>query len=171
MTETYRMGGSDYPCLPPKTCPDCLARSALASELTEHEAQRLYDIATIKALAKGDVLISQNEIDNHLYVVSRGELDVVRDDGTQQEIQLARIGPGTVTGELAFLDGLKRTATVRAATDECCVIGLESEKLEKILNTDSRLVYKVMRAILRAAHHTVGKMDKTYSDVIRYIQQ
>jgi CRP/FNR family cyclic AMP-dependent transcriptional regulator len=81
-----------------------------------------------------------------------------------------RLGPGTITGELAFLDGLKRTATVRAATDDNCVIELARENLESMLEADPRLVYKVMRAILRSAHKTIGTMDRTYIDLMSYVQ-
>jgi hypothetical protein len=38
------------------------------------------------------------------------------------------------------------------------------------LEADPRLVYKIMRAILRSAHKTVGAMDRTYVDMISYIQ-
>jgi CRP-like cAMP-binding protein len=73
-------------------------------------------------------------------------------------------------GELAFLDGaLKRTASAQAATDGCCVIALRREELESLLLVDPSLVYKVMRAIVRSAHGTVGTMDNVYSDLMHYI--
>jgi hypothetical protein len=72
--------------------------------------------------------------------------------------------------ELNYRDGLKRTATVRAATDECCVIELERENVESMLPVEPHLVYKVMRAIIRSAHRTVSTMDKTYLDLMSYIQ-
>jgi CRP-like cAMP-binding protein len=71
---------------------------------------------------------------------------------------------------LAFLDGLERTATVTAAEDGACVIALRRTGLESMLSADPHLVYSVMRAILRSAHRTVGKMDATYLDMMRYIQ-
>ena len=94
----------------------------------------------------------------------------MRGESANREVPLVRLGAGTITGELAFLDGLKRTATVRAATDNCCVMTLEREKVESILEVNPRLVYKIMRAILRSAHRTVGTMDKTYTDLMHYIQ-
>jgi CRP-like cAMP-binding protein len=70
---------------------------------------------------------------------------------------------------LAFLDGLKRTATVKVANNECCVIALRRQQLESLLSVDPSLVYKVMRAVVRSAHRTVNKMDATYTDLMRYI--
>jgi CRP-like cAMP-binding protein len=70
---------------------------------------------------------------------------------------------------LAFLDGLKRTATVKAVNNESCVIALRRQQLESLLSVDPSLVYKVMRAVVRSAHRTVNQMDATYTDLMRYI--
>jgi CRP/FNR family cyclic AMP-dependent transcriptional regulator len=142
----------------------------LSAELTDNEIEDLFKISEVRRLSKGEVLISEGDHANRLYSIAKGFLAVMRGASADREIELARLGPGTITGELAFLDGLKRTATVKAATDDCCVIALERERLESILEANPRLVYKVMRAILRSAHKTVGTMDKSYLDLIGYIQ-
>jgi CRP/FNR family transcriptional regulator, cyclic AMP receptor protein len=64
---------------------------------------------------------------------------------------------------------LKRTATVRAASDHCCIYALQRGKLESLLSADPLLVYNVMRAIVRSAHRTVGRMDVAYADLMQYI--
>jgi CRP/FNR family cyclic AMP-dependent transcriptional regulator len=164
-------GGEDkHVCNPPTACLACLAGSGLSAELTDNEIEGLFKIADVRRLSKGEVLISEGEYANCLYSIARGSFEVTREASADREVELVRLGPGTITGELAFLDGLRRTATVKAATDNCCVIALERENLETILEVNPRLVYKVMRAILRSAHRTVGTMDKTYLDLISYIQ-
>lgn len=163
-------GGDKRICDPPTACLACLAASGLSAELTDNEIEDLFKIADVRRLSKGEVLISEGEDSNRLYSIARGSFEVTRGANADREVELVRLSPGTITGELAFLDGLKRTATVRAATDHCCVIALERENLESILEANPRLVYKVMRAILRSAHKTVGAMDKTYLDMMSYIQ-
>ena len=160
--------GGPQVCSPPTDCMDCLAASALATELTPDQLRALFNTVEVRKLSKNEILISEGDTDDRLYAVAKGELEVSRTGARGQEV-LCRLGPGAITGELAFLDGLKRTATVKAANDECCVIALRRHQLESLLSSDPSLVYNVMRAIVRSAHKTVGKMDTVYTDLLHYI--
>jgi CRP-like cAMP-binding protein len=142
----------------------------LSNELTDDQVEALFEIVDIRRLTKGEVLISEGEYDDHLYAIAKGEFEVTRGKTDDREVQLIRLHPGTITGELAFLDGLQRTATVTATEDGSCVIALRRAGLEGKLTEDPVLVYRLMRAILRSAHRTVGQMDATYLDMMRYIQ-
>jgi CRP-like cAMP-binding protein len=144
--------------------------TALAAELTEDQLRKLFDVLEVRKLSKNEVLIAEGDYDDQLYAIARGEFEIFRRGDAGRETVLCRLGPGSVTGELAFLDGLKRTATVRAATEgESCVVCIHRTQLEALLSEDPILVYKVMRAILRSAHGTVANLDTAYMDFVRYI--
>lgn len=160
--------GGPQVCNPPTYCRDCLSASALATELTADQLHALFDVVEVRKLSKNEILISEGEYDDHLYALAKGELEISRAGERGQEV-LVRLRPGSITGELAFLDGLKRTATVKAVNNESCVIALRRQQLETLLSVDPSLVYKVMRAVVRSAHRTVNKMDATYTDLMRYI--
>lgn len=55
-----------------------------------------------------EVLISAGAVEDWLFLVISGEVEVVRPD------RAVRLGPGSVVGELAVLDPEERTATVTA---------------------------------------------------------
>lgn len=65
----------------------------------------------IRSLPQGHLLIRQGDVDDHVFLVLDGVLDVLVD-----EEQVAEVGPGAVLGERAVLEGGLRTATVRART-------------------------------------------------------
>ena len=159
-----------FVCDPPHACLGCLTMSGLAAELSEDEVETLFEAVKIRRLNTGEALISEGEFDDHLFAVAKGEFGVTRGQTGDDEVELARLGPGATTGELAFLDGLERTATVTAADDGACVIALRSSDLETMLGEHPQLVYKVMRAILRSAHGTVGRMDAAHLDMMRFIR-
>lgn len=161
-------GEHSHACRATGVCIDCLAESTLAKELTESQIQTLSTIIEPRILSKGEVLITEGEHDDRLYSIVRGDIEVSLERGHNQEV-LAKIGPGNLIGELAFLDGLKRTATVSAISDQCCIYALHRSKLESLLESEPLLVYNVMRAIVRSAHRTVGTMDAVYADLMQYI--
>jgi CRP-like cAMP-binding protein len=157
-------------CDPPHSCPACVKASALAAELTEEQLRMLFDELEVRRLSKNEVLISEGEYDDRLYAIASGQFEICRGGDSGREVVLHSFGPGNITGELAILDGLTRTAMVRAASDEdSCVVCLHRDRLESPLSVDPSLVYKVMRAIIRSAHRTVGSLDTAYTDFTRYV--
>jgi CRP-like cAMP-binding protein len=163
--------GSEHQiCDPPHACRACLAASGLAVELTDDQIDALFKVINIRRLAKGDVLVSEGEYDDRLYAIARGEFDVSRHESADRDIQLARLHRGTITGELAFLDGLKRTASVRAATDGACAIALKRQDLESLVEVDPDLALRLMFAVIRSANRTVDRMNTAHLDMMRYIQ-
>ena|SRR5215211_3856347 len=86
------------------------AESALERELSR---QLMSSGATAgrKRLREGDVLVEQGEPGTDHYLVLDGVLGVEVDGAP-----VAELGPGTIAGERAVLEGAGRTATLRAKT-------------------------------------------------------
>lgn len=66
-----------------------------------------------RSFEAGAVIFHQGEPGDSVYVVKRGEVEVLR-EGFEQP--LARLGPGEFFGEMALLTEAPRNATVRAVT-------------------------------------------------------
>ena len=157
-------------CDSPGPCIECLASSSLAAELTDDQVEALFGIARIRGLSQGEVLVSEKETDGPLFVVARGELEVARTVPGDSGVALARLGPGTLAGQFAFVGGMKRTATVTSSKDDTWVFAIERGEVEKMLETDPLLVYRIMRAILRSAAMTLDDMNRGFGESIRYIR-
>jgi CRP/FNR family cyclic AMP-dependent transcriptional regulator len=65
----------------------------------------------------GQILIREGEVDRSLFIVAVGELEVLLRGPTGQQRSVATIGAGSITGEVAFVDGGPRSATIRARVD------------------------------------------------------
>jgi NTE family protein len=83
-------------------------------DLEESERARLAAELETRTLRRGEVLVRQGEVADALYVVVTGRF-LVTVDGRRQAI--AEVGPGQPVGEIAFLSGGVRTATVTALRD------------------------------------------------------
>ncbi len=72
-------------------------------------------------LTAGSVLFEQGSMGDVIYIVSEGELDIVRELTGGGEELLRTVTPGDYFGEIGTLFGLPRSATVRARTDAVLV--------------------------------------------------
>jgi len=68
-------------------------------------------------VARGDVLIRKQATERALYFLASGVLEVTSVLSSHSLGAIAKVHPGSVVGELAFLDGMPRSAKVWAVTD------------------------------------------------------
>jgi cyclic nucleotide-binding protein len=78
-----------------------------------------------RRLRPGDTLVEQGEPGDELFLLFDGIL-AVEQDGEQ----VAEVGPGAVLGEMALLEGGRRTATLRAVT-RCRVAVVPGDRVDR----------------------------------------
>ena len=93
--------------------------SSFLELFTEPQRELLMGSATPLELDRGQYLLRRGSPGGDLYFIVNGTLDVVDTRSTPETI-LATMQPGTVVGEMAFVDGSPRSADVRA--NEACEI-------------------------------------------------
>ncbi len=92
-------------------------------------------------LTAGSVLFEQGSFGDLIYVVSEGELDILREPAGGGEELLRIATPGDYFGEIGPLFRMPRSATVRARTD-ATVVGYTVQAFRERLgtSTESRLI-------------------------------
>jgi CRP/FNR family cyclic AMP-dependent transcriptional regulator len=145
-----------------------LAQSKLATELTATQSEALAGSMTVRDLEQGEVLVHEGDTDDHLYVVLAGSLGVVKAARTDNELTLNVMRPGDVVGELSFLDGATRFASL-VAMAETRVLGLSRGDLEALLDRDPQLVYRIMRAIVRIVHDIQRRLSMQTVELTNYL--
>jgi putative ABC transport system ATP-binding protein len=89
-------------------------------ELVPNMAHDEHEPETIE-LAAGEVLFEQGTMGDSIYIVSHGEIELVRELETGEEELLKTAVPGDYFGEMGPLFALPRSATARAGTDATVV--------------------------------------------------
>ena len=115
--------------------------------MTQAERERLLAAAQPVQLARGAYLMRRGDPGGDLYLVERGELEIV-DTRSRPEVVLDGIGPGGLVGEMSFLDSEPRAADVRAASDVRALYW-ERGALNMVLDADPELssaFYQAMSA-------------------------
>jgi NADH dehydrogenase len=64
----------------------------------------------------GEIVFHQGDWGDRVYVIIRGEVEVLQEDANGEETVLARLKDGDCFGEMALINEAPRTATVRAIT-------------------------------------------------------
>ncbi len=104
-----------------------LARCALFTGLPGDAIEVLAGTSHWQEYAPGEAVVRAGEASRALFVIARGETVIER--GGEE---IARVGEGEVFGEMAFLSGAPRAATVRART-ALAVVEVDSHALGALL--------------------------------------
>lgn len=98
-------------------------------------------------VAAGELVVTEGEQADSLYVVAYGRLRAERDeDGTR--LLLAEVGPGGTVGEAELIAGTARTASVRAVRDSL-VLRLSADGLSRLAQWQPDLPLRLARHVLR----------------------
>ena len=86
------------------------------ADLPAEEWEHILDATQSYRFNAGDTVVTQGDATRTLYIVASGELEVVFSGDRGNARPISSIDALSVFGEQAFLDGLPRSATVRAKT-------------------------------------------------------
>ena len=110
------------------------------------EIDRVADEVHVEA---GRTIMKQGDLGQELAVVIEGEVEVERDGKV-----IATLGPGSYFGEIALLDSLTRTASVRAVSDVVLEV-IDRRGLNTLLDD----VPNLARSLLAGMSHRVAELE------------
>jgi CRP-like cAMP-binding protein len=117
----------------------------LVAYLDDEEHARLLAVTEVAEAGAGDFLLHKGSPSRSVLLVEEGEIEIV-DESMGETVVLGRVGPGSVVGEVGFLDGQLRTHHVRAGT-ACRVRRLTREGLVALAEVEPLLFAKVAVAL------------------------
>ena len=80
---------------------------------TQEEWQSLMAIMQLQSFEEGDYIMRQGDIDECIFFIASGKLQVSINLGDNVPHDIAVLGEGAIFGEQAFFDRLPRSATVQ----------------------------------------------------------
>ena len=100
-----------------------------------------------KIFNKGDVIFHEGDSGDFLYRIKEGKVAVIVSYGTDDEKQLTEMVPGQFFGEMAVVEGYRRSATVIAQEDNTTVTEIATKEMEKYFNENPDQIILIMRNI------------------------
>jgi CRP/FNR family cyclic AMP-dependent transcriptional regulator len=147
---------------------DAVKASRLADGLSAEQVAVLCGVLRLEPVQPQQLLAAEGSADNRLYVIVQGSLAIVKNLGASNETTLQTLRTGDFAHELGFLDGAERYASLVAATAGQVLV-LEREKLESLIDTNPRILYGVMCAIVRTVHRVQTGLAMQASELTNYI--
>jgi CRP/FNR family cyclic AMP-dependent transcriptional regulator len=95
----------------------CLSKVAIFASLDKEQLQRLSERSALLEAPKSQEIIREGERDSRLFIVISGSVVVIKNFGRRTERELAVFGPLGYFGEMALIDDMERSATVKARED------------------------------------------------------
>lgn len=97
-----------------KEAGDTLARNAVFAVLSPARRKLLVQSGVSVQLARGDKLFARGDMADAAYAIVSGEVEVTIEGPDGRSVFIARLGAGTVVGEMGILDGVPRSADAHA---------------------------------------------------------
>jgi len=120
--------------------------AAVFPVLTTAQMARIATHGRMRPVNRGEVLLAAGEHSAHFFAVISGEIEVVRQSGTGEEL-VAVFQPGMFTGEVNMLSGRRSFVQLRAS-EPSEVVDVDRERLMELIQADSELSEILMRAFI-----------------------
>jgi SulP family sulfate permease len=121
--------------------------NGLLQGLTDDEITAVLLVVDMRQVAKGEVLFRKDERSDGVWMLQAGQVSILAGGGAQAA-RLATFGPGQFVGEMGFIDGNTRSATVTADTAVEAVL-LDSNAVAALVRDQPDAALKITRNIAR----------------------
>lgn len=125
------------------------------SDLNTERLNRIFSLSTERTYCSGEMIFHQNSPSETLYVIIRGEVEILVDpdlqpggqDSEQPERMkvIARLRQGQSFGEIGLVDEGLRTASARSGSAETRLLVIHRTNLMRLCKEDLELGYILMR--------------------------
>ncbi len=137
-----------------------LERTRLFRGLPAATIQRISALSMRRSYSDGAVIFSQADPGDALYGVVTGKVRISASSPSGREMFLNIMEPGDTFGEIALLDGRRRTATASATTPAELII-ITRDHFHELLKREPELVSHVVQLLCERIRWTSGLAEES----------
>ncbi len=124
---------------------DELRQIPLFTDLSEEDLERLYRMAETVSIPAGQLVLREGDPGDSLYVVLEGELEVTKRQGSH-DVLLALYEPGQFFGEMALLEQVPRSASVRTLQESRLLV-ISQAAFQSLLSCSPSAPLKILHTV------------------------
>ena len=138
-----------------------LSNCYLFQDMTPDELKKLEPATVSETFGIADEVFSQGDKATALYIIKTGSVKIQQKGSKGKMIEVAKVGAGSHFGEMAFLDGERRSAGVEVV-ERSEIMKIDYEQLRQILIQNPLMAVKFYRTI---AVFLCSRLRATTTDV------
>jgi CRP/FNR family transcriptional regulator len=131
----------------------------LFADLEEGELERFSHVAVPRSFPAGTRVFHEGDSSDACYIVSAGSFRVTREHSDGRAITLATLGPGEIFGELAMLDGDRRSASAESITDGT-LLALPANDVRSLLARNPEIALKLVAGLVRRLRAANARLSR-----------
>jgi CRP/FNR family cyclic AMP-dependent transcriptional regulator len=129
-----------------------LRRTDILYDLTEDQLKMVAEVCHEVHYGQGEMIFEERSASDELYVVARGEVEIVVDPSiierapaSRRLVTITTMRAGQAFGEIALVDQGLRSAGARSASDDTRLLAIPRAELLNLCENHPQLGYLVMR--------------------------
>jgi len=152
---------------------DTLRISPVTEELSEAEISILSEMFEVQDYKAGEMIVQPgNAQHDNLYILASGDIEVRIAAGSGEESTVHVLKPGDLAGMITFAGGAAtQISATLYAVGATKVLSMERAKFETLINSHPKLVYRVMRGIIRNMHGILRRVNSESAELSNYINK
>ena len=139
--------------------------------LTRDEVETFLRFTSIRDIETKGVIAEIGDVGDEFYLVVEGEIRLSQQEGTT-DIEVGRVGPGGLVGEMSFFDKLPRTVRLRASKKGAKLIVINRPMYKRITIEHPFIAVNLLEFVIlsldklvRSTSKDISSMHKTMSGV------
>ncbi len=148
--------------------PKMLREYLFFADLSDVELEAVSKIVKKKDFKLGETVFRDSEDGNSLYLIKKGEVKACKTAPDGELFTLTLMKDGDIFGEMSFLDGRPRSATIVAISDLETYV-LEKKDFDTLVESNPRMVFKLLKNIIFIIHSIVRGMNSRYVEMVNYM--
>lgn len=125
-----------------------LAESAIFEDLYDNELDKVLEICHVQSYKWDEYVFREGDEGDRLYIIAKGAVRISRNMPGSGEEAITVLKKGACFGEMAVLDPSTRS-TDAIVDSKCDLITITRADFERLIESDLRLAYKVLRSVVR----------------------
>lgn len=140
---------------------EILSKVSIFSEMKKSDLETIASLAQGQSFRPGETIIREGDRDGRLFVIVRGEVEVIKGLGRRNERHVRNLGPLNYFGEMALIDDLVRSASI-VAREQTEVLILDQWNLRQEIERYPAMAFELLRMLSQR----IRAIEKTIVDAI-----
>jgi CRP-like cAMP-binding protein len=140
---------------------------AIFRDLSPHALERIKRLCSCRRYEPRDSIIDHLDSSDEVFFLLTGTTRVTIRSADGKAVSFRELGPGSMFGEYAAIDGRPRSANVEARTS-CLVVSMPGSALRELLETEPKVAKSLLEHFVREIRELTTRVYEFSTLAVRY---